>query len=251
MENEEKQPFMGHLEELRKRLIVCAIAVGVGFIISYLFSEKLFQILVSPLIEVMPAGERLIFTNLPEMFLTYLKVAFIAGAMLASPVIFYELWLFIAPGLYQTEKKLVIPFVIASTILFVGGALFGYFVVFPFGFRFFMGFSNEFVQALPSVKQYFAFSSRLLFAFGMVFELPVVIFFLARIGLVTADFLKRKRKYAILLTFVAGAILTPPDVITQVFMAVPLILLYEISIVVAKIAGRKRKEKDMEGKAAI
>jgi sec-independent protein translocase protein TatC len=251
MENEEKQPFMGHLEELRKRLIVCAIAVGVGFIISYLFSEKLFQILVSPLIEVMPAGERLIFTNLPEMFLTYLKVAFIAGAMLASPVIFYELWLFIAPGLYQTEKKLVIPFVIASTILFVGGSLFGYFVVFPFGFRFFMGFSNEFVQALPSVKQYFAFSSRLLFAFGMVFELPVVIFFLARIGLVTADFLKRKRKYAILLTFVAGAILTPPDVITQVFMAVPLILLYEISIVVAKIAGRKRKEKDMEGKAAI
>jgi sec-independent protein translocase protein TatC len=251
MENEEKQPFMGHLEELRKRLIVCAIAVGVGFVVSYVFSEKLFQLLVSPLIEVMPAGERLIFTNLPEMFLTYLKVAFIAGAMLASPVIFYELWLFIAPGLYQKEKKLVIPFVIASTILFVGGSLFGYFVVFPFGFRFFMGFSNEFVQALPSVKQYFAFSSRLLFAFGMVFELPVVIFFLARIGLVTADFLKRKRKYAILLTFVAGAILTPPDVITQVFMAVPLILLYEISIVVAKIAGRKRKEKDMEGKAAI
>jgi sec-independent protein translocase protein TatC len=243
MENEEKQPFMGHLEELRKRLIVCAIAVGVGFVVSYLFSEKLFQLLVSPLIEVMPAGERLIFTNLPEMFLTYLKVAFIAGAMLASPVIFYELWLFIAPGLYQKEKKLVIPFVIASTILFVGGSLFGYFVVFPFGFRFFMGFSNEFVQALPSVKQYFAFSSRLLFAFGMVFELPVVIFFLARIGLVTADFLKRKRKYAILLSFVAGAILTPPDVITQVFMALPLILLYEISIVVAKIAGRKGKEK--------
>jgi sec-independent protein translocase protein TatC len=251
MENEEKQPFMGHLEELRKRLIVCAIAVGVGFVISYLFSEKLFQLLVSPLIEVMPAGERLIFTNLPEMFLTYLKVAFIAGAMLASPVIFYELWLFIAPGLYQKEKKLVIPFVIASTILFVGGSLFGYFVVFPFGFRFFMGFSNEFVQALPSVKQYFAFSSRLLFAFGMVFELPVVIFFLARIGLVTADFLKRKRKYAILMTFVAGAILTPPDVITQVFMAVPLIILYEISIVVAKIAERKGKEKDVEGKAAI
>jgi sec-independent protein translocase protein TatC len=251
MNNEEKQPFMGHLEELRKRLIVCAIAVGVGFVVSYVFSEKLFQLLVSPLIEVMPAGERLIFTNLPEMFLTYLKVAFIAGAMLASPVIFYELWLFIAPGLYQKEKKLVIPFVVASTILFVGGSLFGYFVVFPFGFRFFMGFSNEFVQALPSVKQYFAFSSRLLFAFGMVFELPVVIFFLARIGLVTSDFLKRKRKYAILMTFVAGAILTPPDVITQLFMAVPLILLYEISIVVAKIAGRKGKEKDVEGKAAI
>lgn len=239
MENEAKQPFLSHLEELRHRLVVSAIAVGVGFVISYYFSETLFQVLVSPLKAVMPAGERLIFTNLPEMFITYLKVAFIAGFMMAAPVVFYQLWLFIAPGLYQKEKKFVIPFVVFSTLLFVGGSLFGYFVVFPFGFKFFMGFTNEYVQALPSVKQYFSFSIKLLFAFGVVFELPVIVFFLAKMGMVTADFLKRKRKYAVLMTFVVGAILTPPDVITQCFMAVPLLILYEISIVVAKIAGRK------------
>jgi sec-independent protein translocase protein TatC len=134
----------------------------------------------------------------------------------------------------------VIPFVVSSSILFVGGALFGYFIVFPFGFRFFLSFANEYIQALPSVKQYFSFAIKLLFAFGIVFELPVVVFFLARIGLINADFLKKKRKYAILLTFVVAAILTPPDVITQCMMAGPLLVLYEIGIYVAKIAERKR-----------
>ncbi len=240
MDDETKQPFLSHLEELRKRLIICAIAVGVGFVISYLFAERLFKILISPLMRVMPSGDRLIFTNLPEMFLTYLKTALICGILLTAPVIFYQLWMFIAPGLYQHEKKYVIPFVVFSTILFVGGALFGYFIVFPFGFRFFLGFANEYIQALPSVKQYFSFSIKLLFAFGVVFELPVVAFFLSKIGIVTPEFLKKKRKYALLLAFVMAAILTPPDVITQLMMAGPLIILYEIGIVVAKIAGRKK-----------
>lgn len=247
MKSDEKQPFLSHLEELRKRLIVCAIAVGVGFVISYFFSEYLFQILIAPLKAVMPEGDRLIFTNLPEMFLTYLKVAFISGVLLSAPVIFYELWMFIAPGLYQSEKGYVIPFVVFSTILFVGGSLFGYFVVFPFGFKFFMGFSNESVQALPSVKQYFSFSLKLLFAFGLVFELPVVVFFLAKMGVVTPEFLKRKRKYAILCTFILAAILTPPDVITQIFMAIPLLALYEIGIVVARLARKKKAETDEVG----
>jgi sec-independent protein translocase protein TatC len=244
MEMDEKQPFLSHLEELRKRLIVCAIAVGVGFGLSYFFSEKLFLILVSPLKANLPAGDRLIFTNLPEMFFTYIKTAFIAGILLSAPLIFYEIWLFVAPGLYRKEKRYVIPFVVSSTILFVGGALFGYFVVFPFGFRFFLGFANEYIQALPSVKQYFSFAIKLLFAFGVVFELPVVIFFLARIGLVNSDLLKKKRKYAILLTFVMAAILTPPDVITQCMMAGPLIVLYEIGIFVAKVAERKKAPED-------
>jgi sec-independent protein translocase protein TatC len=148
--------------------------------------------------------------------------------------------MFIAPGLYQKERKYVIPFVIFSTILFVGGSLFGYFVVFPFGFKFFLGFSNESIQALPSVKQYFSFSIKLLFAFGVVFELPVVVFFLAKIGVVTPELMRKKRKYAILMTFVFAAILTPPDVITQCMMAGPLIVLYEISIIIAKIARRKK-----------
>jgi len=240
MDNEEKQPFLSHLEELRKRLIVCAIAVGVGFGISYFFSERLFKLLVLPLYAVMPEGGHLIFTNLPEMFFTYIKVAFISGIMIAAPLIFYELWMFIAPGLYKKEKTLVIPFVVFSTILFVGGSLFGYFVVFPFGFKFFVGFSNEYVKALPSVKQYFSFSIKLLFAFGIVFELPVVIFFLSKIGLVTPKLLRKKRKYAILLTFVTAAILTPPDVVTQCMMAGPLILLYEIGILVAGFAHKKK-----------
>ncbi len=244
MDSEDKQPFMGHLEELRKRLIASAIAVGVGFAASYAFAERLFGLLVAPLQAVMPKGDQLIFTNLPEMFFTYLKVSLLAGIMLVAPYIFYQLWMFIAPGLYQREKKYVIPFVVTSTILFVGGSLFGYFVVFPFGFKFFIGFSNEYVKALPSVKQYFSFAIKLLFAFGVVFELPVVMFFLAKMGVVTPQWLKKNRKYAILMTFVIAAILTPPDVVTQCMMAGPLIILYEISILVAKIAWRSKKKKE-------
>jgi sec-independent protein translocase protein TatC len=241
VDSAEKQPFLSHLEELRKRLVVCAIGVGAGFVIAYIFAERLFQLLVAPLKAVMPEGDQLIFTNLPEMFFAYIKVAFIAGIMAAAPLIFYELWMFIAPGLYRKEKKMAIPFVISSTILFVGGALFGYFVVFPFGFKFFIGFSNEYVKALPSVKQYFSFSMKLLFAFGVVFELPVIIFFLSKMGIVTPQFLRQKRKYAILLTFVLAAILTPPDVITQCMMAGPLIVLYEIGIIVSRIAQKKKE----------
>jgi sec-independent protein translocase protein TatC len=250
MSSDEKQPFMSHLEELRKRLIVCAITVGVGFVIAYIFSEHLFQLLILPLKEVMPEGGQLIFTNLPEMFFAYLKVAFIAGILASAPLIFYQIWLFVAPGLYRKEKKYLIPFVVSSTFLFVGGALFGYFVVFPFGFKFFIGFANEYVKALPSVKQYLSFSIKLLFAFGVVFELPVVIFFLAKIGVVTPKLLRKKRKYAILLTFALAAILTPPDVITQCMMAVPLIVLYEIGILVAILARKKKQEdREVEGEA--
>jgi len=244
VDSAEKQPFMSHLEELRKRLVICAIGVGAGFVIAYIFSERLFQLLVAPLKAVMPEGDQLIFTNLPEMFFAYIKVAFIAGIMAASPLIFYQLWMFIAPGLYQKEKKMAIPFVISSTILFVGGALFGYFVVFPFGFKFFIGFSNEYVKALPSVKQYFSFSMKLLFAFGAVFELPVIIYFLSKMGIVTPQFLRQKRKYAILLTFALAAILTPPDVITQCMMAGPLIVLYEIGILVSRIAQKKKEGRE-------
>ncbi|MBU2497429.1 MAG: twin-arginine translocase subunit TatC, partial [Proteobacteria bacterium] len=184
MTNDEKQPFLSHLEELRRRLIACAIAIGVGFFICYFFSERLFQVLIGPLKANMGEGERLIFTNLPEMFFTYIKTAFVAALLLAAPLIFYQIWMFVAPGLYQKEKKYVIPFVIFSSLLFVGGALFGYFIVFPFGFKFFLSFADEYVQALPSVKQYFSLSIKLLFAFGIVFELPVVVFFLAKVGLV-------------------------------------------------------------------
>ena len=249
MRQDEKQSFLSHLEELRKRLIYCAISVGIGFLVTYIFSEDIFTILIMPLKKSLPESDKLIFTNLPEMFITYIKTSFIAGILLSSPVIFYQMWMFIAPGLYQNEKRYVVPFVLFSTILFVGGALFGYFIVFPFGFRFFLGYANDYIQALPSVKQYFSFSTKLLFAFGIVFELPVVIYFLSRMGIVSVSFLRKNRKYAILLTFIMGAILTPPDVITQCMMALPLLLLYEVGIIVAMMAGKK-KEKEKEAQEA-
>lgn len=244
MDDDKKQPFLSHLEELRERLIKSFIAVGVGCIIGYIFKEELFNILILPLKDLLPEGDRIIFTGLPEMFFTYLKTAFIAGILFASPVVFYQMWMFIAPGLYQHEKQYIIPFVFFSTVLFVGGALFGYFIVFPMGFKFFLGYSNEYLQALPSVKKYFSLSYRLLLAFGIVFQLPLLIFFLSKMGLVTVDFLRRRRPFAILMAFIIGAILTPPDIVSQIMMSIPLIVLYEIGIIVAVMGRRKKSAAD-------
>ena len=244
MNDQEKIPFTAHLEELRKRLIICFIAIGVGFVLSYGFKEKLFQVLTYPLINVMKPGDKLIFTGLPEAFFTYLKVAFLFGIILATPVIFYQFWRFVAPGLYDKEKRLIFPIVILSTVFFVGGAFFGYFIVFPFGFRFFLGFASDIIRPLPSMREYLSFSSKLLLAFGLVFELPLVITFLAKIGIVSVDLLRKNRKYAILIIFTAAAILTPPDVATQIMMALPLMVLYEISIIGAKIFGKKKSSEN-------
>jgi sec-independent protein translocase protein TatC len=238
-ETDSKMPFTQHLEELRRRLIICFIAVGVGFLICYFFAKQIFEIIMRPLIKVMPPGEKLIFTALPEAFITYLKVALLAGIGLASPVIIYQFWRFLAPGLYNRERRALLPIVLFSTVFFVGGALFGYFVVFPFGFKFFIGFASGSIRALPSIREYLKFATTLLFAFGLVFELPLFAFFLARLGLVTAEKLRSKQKYAILIIFIVAAILTPPDVVTQLMMAGPLLLLYELSIWVAKAFGRK------------
>ena len=246
MRDDEKLPFTVHLEELRRRLIICFSAIGVGFVICYIFSRRLFEILMMPLLSAMPPEEKLIYTGLPEAFFTYLKVAFLAGVLLAIPIIMYQLWMFIAPGLYDKEKRFALPIVFLSSVFFVGGALFGYFVVFPFGFKFFMGFSSDYVRPLPSMKEYLGFSAKLLFAFGIVFELPLFITFLAKLGIVDVPFLKAKRKYAILLFFVFASILTPPDVITQILMAGPLILLYEVSIIGARVFGKKAAKKDAE-----
>ena len=244
MQEEDKLPFTAHLEELRSRLITCFIAVGVGFVLSYGFKEELFKILLIPLLSVMKAGEELIFTGLPEAFFTYLKVAFLSGLILASPVLIYQFWMFVAPGLYKKERSALIPIIILSSLFLIGGSLFGYFIVFPLGFKFFLGFSNETIHARLSIKEYLGLASKLLLAFGIVFELPIVITFLARLGIVSVDFLKKNRKYALLLFFIGAALLTPPDVVTQVMMALPLMVLYEISIVGARIFGRKKTEDD-------
>jgi sec-independent protein translocase protein TatC len=254
MLKDEKLPFTSHLEELRKRLITGFIAIGVGFVVSFGFKERLFNILVQPLIKVMKDGETLIYTGLPEAFFTYLKVSLLTGLIVASPILLYQFWMFVAPGLYRKERSLMVPIVILSSFFFIGGALFGYFVVFPWGFKFFMGFATETIRPLPSMKEYFGFSAKLLLAFGLVFELPLVLTFMAKLGIVSVDFLKKNRKYALLLFFAGAAILTPPDVITQVLMALPLMVLYEISIIGAKIFGKKKpeenKSKDAEKSAA-
>jgi len=191
----------------------------------------------------------LIFTGLPEAFFTYLKVALLSGFMLATPVLLYEFWMFVAPGLNRKERQILIPIVLLSSLFFIGGALFGYFVVFPWGFKFFLGFATDTIRPLPSMKEYLSFSSKLLIAFGLSFELPIVLTFMARIGLVTVPFLKKNRKYALLLFFVGAAILTPPDVVTQVMMAVPLMALYELSILGARVFGKKKPDETLEENA--
>jgi sec-independent protein translocase protein TatC len=240
--SDQKMPFTAHLAELRKRLIICFVAIGVGFLIAYAFSFQIFEWLVQPLIGVLPPGDKLVFTALPEAFFIYIKTSFIAGIVLASPIIFYELWMFVAPGLYQKEKRFVIPFVIISSFLFVGGALFGYYVVFPVGFRFLVGFSTENIRALPSLQLYLSFCLKLLVGFGLVFELPVLAFFLGWAGIVNSKMMAQNRRIAILMVFILSAIITPPDVVSQIMLAVPLYLLYEISIIIVRLTGRRKKE---------
>lgn len=236
---EEKMPFTEHLEELRKRLIRVFIALGIGFVACYLFKERLYQFLTIPLNAVLPSDGSMIFTGLPEAFFTYLKVAFFASIILTSPYTLYQIWRFISPGLYSSEKKYVAPFVIFSTVFFIGGASFAYYLVFPLGFKFFIAFGTDHIKPMLSMKEYLSFSFKLLLAFGVIFELPVFMFFLGRIGLINSKTLITKRKYAILLIFIVAALFTPPDVVTQVLMALPLMCLYEASIWVVKMGEKK------------
>jgi len=234
-----RMSFTEHLDELRRRLITCLVAVGIGFAVSSCFAERLFVILMRPLIKAMPAGDKLVYTALPEAFFTYFKVALIAGVVFASPVIIYQAWLFVAPGLYQRERRVLFPVVFFSTLFFLGGAIFGYFVVFPFGFKFFISFAGNYVRVMPTLRESLGFATWLLLVFGVVFETPIVILILARLGIVNAEKLRRNQKYAILVIFIVAALLTPPDVVSQLLMAVPLMILYELGIWTAKLFGKK------------
>jgi sec-independent protein translocase protein TatC len=235
---DEKLPITAHLEELRWRLIKCLVAVGIGFGVCYAFIKPIFNFFISPLVKVMPPGSRLIYTALPEAFVTYLKVAFFAGIILAMPVIFYQLWKFVMPGLYERERRYVIPFVLVATLFFLMGVSFAFFVVFPFGFRFFLGYATEGISAFPTLKEYLSFATTFLLAFGIIFEMPVIIFFLAKIGIVNHTVLKKQRKYAVLINAIVSAVLTPPDVVSMMFMMVPLLALYEISVWVAYLVEK-------------
>lgn len=237
--DEKKLPLTTHLQELRKRLVLSFIAAGAGFALCYAFAESIFDILSAPLLKMMPTGGSLIFTSVAEAFFTYMKVAFIAGLILASPFVLYQIWAFVAPGLYRHEKKYVVPFVLAGSFFFALGIFFGYYIALPIGFRFLLGFATDFIKPMPSMKEYLSFSIKFLLAFGLVFEFPVVLVLLARIGVVDAKTLARQRKYAILLIFIFAAILTPPDIVSQLIVALPMIGLYELSILLSKIFGKK------------
>jgi sec-independent protein translocase protein TatC len=241
----EKMPFTDHLGELRTRLMRVLIVVGIGCAFCWYYKEQLFQIITRPLFQVLPQNSHMIYTGLPEAFFNYMKISIFASLFLTSPYTLYQLWKFVSPGLYKSEKKYVIPFLVSSTVLFIGGILFGYYLALPPAFGFFIEFSSDILKPMVSLREYLSFSLQLLLAFGLAFELPVIIFFLAKIGAVTSKTLAKQRRYAILVIFIAAAILTPsPDAFSQIIMAVPLLGLFEVGIFVAKFAEKKRPKED-------
>ena len=250
---EKAMPLLDHLIELRSRLLHSFIAIVVLFFVSYYFAPELYDFLVAPLADVleeMGGQRRLIFTALHEAFFTYIKVAFFAALFLSFPFIAIQVWMFIAPGLYKNEKRSFAPFLIATPILFFAGGALVYYFIFPLAWKFFLSFESVGgsgalpIQLEAKVDQYLSLVMRLIFAFGLCFELPVVMTLLGRVGMVTSKGMKEKRKYAIVLAFVAAAILTPPDVISQIGLALPTMLLYEISIISVKIVEKKRGDVD-------
>lgn len=257
-EEEEAEParmsLLEHLNEMRTRLVRCVIAAFVGLIACWGFKERILDVLMEPMLKVLEASGQTHFIYLQpaEAFFTYVKASFLGGLVLTSPYLFYQLWSFIAPGLYPHERKWLIPIALLSALLFVAGASFGYFVVFPVGFDYFASFISPQLQFLPALATYFGFAVKMLLAFGLIFEMPLFVLFLAKLGMVTAAGMRRWRRYNILVIFIVAAVLTPPDPFSQTLMALPLIVLYEISVYVAAVFGRKpakkTEEEDEEGK---
>ena len=242
-EDDAPMTLMGHLNELRRRLFRMVIIVILGFVAFYGVSEYLYAYLSAPLQEQLPAGSKLIYTSPAGAFFTYMKVALVASLFGTSPITFYQIWAFIAPGLYKEEKRAVLPLAFFSSIFFIAGAAFCFFLVFPIAFKFFMGFATDTIVPMISVEEYLGFALKLLIAFGVVFEMPLFAYFLSRFGILSPDFMRRQRRYAILFIFIIAAILTPPDVFSQCLMAMPMLLLYEVSIYVSAMAYKKKEEK--------
>ena len=240
---EKKMSLTEHLIELRKRLVRSFIVLGIGFFFCYYYKEWIFDIITRPLTQALPKNSYLIYTGLTEAFFVYMKLSFFASLIITSPFIIYQIWKFISPGLLQQEKKYVVPFVLSSTVLFISGVLFGYFIALPPAFEFFVSFNNKYLQAMIAFSDYLSLFVTFLLGFGLSFEMPVFIFFLAKLGIVNAKMLSKQRRYAILIIFIVAAILTPsPDALSQILMAIPLMFLYEVSIFVAKFAAKKNED---------
>ena len=250
--NEEKNKqssFVEHLTELRSRLVKSVIYLFIFFIVCYFFSENIYNFLLSPYAEAVrddDINRRMIFTALHETFITYLKVAFFAAIFITSPIILTQLWKFVAPGLYKNEKKALLPYLIATPVLFLIGGMLVYYLIMPLAIKFFLTFetsaqfNNLPIQLEAKVNEYLSLIMRLIFAFGISFQLPVLLSLLARVGFIDSNYLKKRRKYVIVIIFAVAAVLTPPDPITQIGLGIPLLILYELSILSVKIIERKK-----------
>ncbi len=237
-----KMSFLEHLDELRRRLIASVVALGVGCIIAFIFVGRIWDFIMVPLHERMGTSQ-FIYTSGFEPFMLTLKMGVLAGLFVASPFIIWQFWLFIAPGLYSHEKRFAIPFVGSATILFLTGAAFSHYIAFPWTWGFFLSWQNEYMRFLPTIGFTFSIYVKMILAFGAMFQMPVIVFFLARMGVVTARTLIRHFKYALLVIFILGAVLSPGgDVVSQALMAGPMLVLYGISIVVAWACGKRRKQ---------
>jgi sec-independent protein translocase protein TatC len=229
-----KMSFLEHLDELRKRIINACLGIVVGVLAGFFFIDKIFNFLLAPTRKVLPAGSTLIYTQPGETFSLYITVSLIAGAALAAPWIMYQIWLFIAPGLYSNEKRFAIPFVLFSTIGFIAGAAFNHYVAFPFIMAFFASFNSLDLRFMPKLSEVFGLYTKMLIGIGLVFQMPTVVFFLAKMRMLTARFLVKNFKFALLLIFIVAAVITPTgDPMTQMIFAAPMIGLYGLSIVVA------------------
>jgi sec-independent protein translocase protein TatC len=236
-----KMSFLDHLDELRRRLVASAIALAVGTLIAFAFIDRIFGFIMRPLYEKLPAGSKLIYTEPTEAFMLYVKIALLAGLVIAAPLIMWQLWLFIAPGLYAHEKRFAVPFIVMATLLFVAGAAFNHYAVFPWAWVFLAGFSNDYMMMMPRIEPVFSLYATMMLAMGVIFEMPAVVLVLARMGVVTAGFLWRNVKYAILIIFIVAAVVTPTgDMVTQTLMAAPMVVLYFLSILLALFFGKKR-----------
>lgn len=242
MKKQNEMTFFEHLGELRKRILYSVFFISIFFLASWSFVDKIYQWLAQPLLQFMPPGEKLAFTSLTEPFMMYIKLALISGLFFAAPFIFHQLWLFISPALYKKEKGLVFPFVFFTTVFFVLGGAFGYYFVFPWACRFFLEVGKDF-KAIITIDQYFTLAFRVLLGIAVIFELPVLAFLLAKLKILTARFLIKHFKYAIIIIFIIAAVITPtPDAVTQCLFAVPMILLYLLSILIVKVVGPKDTE---------